>query len=63
MGFHMYVEMCCSMWERASDAALHDSFEGGEPIVQGVVEGLCGKTVQVGSEEDVGSGTLSDSSH
>ena len=59
----MYVEVRCPMWERASNATLHDSFEGSEPIVQGVVEGLCGKTGHVGSEEDLGSGTLSDPSH
>ena len=55
--------MCCTVWELASDDALHDSIKGGEPIMQCVVEGLSGKAVQVGSEEDVGTGTFSDSSH
>ena len=55
--------MCCTVWELASDDALHDSIKGGEPIMQCEVEGLSGKAVQVGSEEDVGTGTFSDSSH
>ena len=35
--FHVYVEMCLAMLGLASNDALHNSFEGSEPVVEFVV--------------------------
>ena len=51
------------MWERASNDALHDSFKGGVPAVQGIVKWLCGKTGEVGAEKDVGGWTFCEASN
>jgi hypothetical protein len=35
--FHVYVEMCLAVLRLASNDALHNSFEGSEPVVEFVV--------------------------
>ena len=63
MRCNMQVEVCCSVWERAGNDALHDSFEGREPVVKGKVEWLRAKAGQVGTEKDVGGRTFCEPSY